>query len=74
MVSAFCRAEYTVRIVGRQVGEIYFFAVMIVDELQGIFEHGHHAQAEQVYLDDAQVGAVFFIPLDYDAARHRGRF
>src|SRR5580704_3263588 len=41
------------RIVGRQVSEIDFLAMMVADELQRIFEHGHHSQTEQIYLDDA---------------------
>ena len=40
-------------IVWRQVSEVHFFAVMVANELQGIFEHGHHAEAEQVHFDDA---------------------
>ena len=35
-----------------------------------IFEHGHHAEAEQIDFDDAHVGAVFFVPLHDDAAGH----
>ena len=33
---------------------------------------GYHTQAEQVHLDDAHVGAVFFIPLHHHAAGHGG--
>ena len=36
------------------------------------FEHGHHAQAEQIHFDDAHVGAIFFVPLHDDAAGHGG--
>ena len=45
---------------------------MIADEFDGIFEHGHHAQAEQIDFDDAHVGAIFFVPLHDDAAGHGG--
>ena len=38
-----------------------------------VFQHRHHAQAEQVDFDNAHVGAVFFVPLHHDAARHGRR-
>jgi hypothetical protein len=37
-----------------------------------VFEYGHHAEAEQVDLDEAHVGAVFLVPLDDGAAGHGG--
>ena len=37
---------------------------------EGIFQRCHHAQAKQVHFDDAQVGAVFLVPLHHHAARH----
>ena len=52
--------------------EVDLFFIVIADELDGVFEHGHHAEAEQVDFDDAHVGAVFFIPLHDDAAGHGG--
>ena len=42
--------------------------------MQRIFEHRHHAEAEQIHFDDAHVGAIFFVPLDDDAAGHGGGF
>ena len=47
---------------------------MVANEFDGIFEHGHHAEAEQVDFDDAHVGAIFFVPLHDDAAGHGGGF
>ena len=41
---------------------------------EGILDHRHHAQAEQVHFDDAHVGAIFFIPLHHHAAGHGGGF
>jgi hypothetical protein len=34
----------------------------------------HHAESQQIHLDDAQVGAVFLVPLHNHAARHAGGF
>ena len=39
-----------------------------------IFEHRHHAQAEQVHFNDAEIGAIFFVPLHDDAIGHGRRF
>ena len=46
---------------------------MLADEFERVFEHGHHAKAEQINFDDAHVGAIFFVPLDDDAIGHGGR-
>ena len=53
--------------------QIDFFVVMIANQFDGIFQRRHHAQSEQIDFDDAHVGAVFFIPLHDDAARHGRR-
>ena len=53
-----------------QVRQIDRLAVVRGNQFKAILEHGHHAQAEQVHLDDAQVGAVFLVPLDDRAAGH----
>src|SRR6202041_809741 len=31
----------------------------------------HHAQSQKVYFDDAQISAVFLVPLNHGSARHR---
>ena len=54
--------------------EIDFFAVVIADQRDGVLQHRHHAEAEQIDLDDAQVGAVVLVPLHDDAAGHGGGF
>src|SRR5688572_21045622 len=46
---------------------------MIANQLDGIFEYSHHAEAKQVDLDDAHVGAVVLVPLDDGSAGHCGR-
>ena len=58
----------------RDLCEIDLPAVVARDHLDAILQHRHHAKAEQVDLDEAHVGAVFLVPLDYIAARHAGRF
>ena len=52
--------------------EIDFFVIVIANQFDGIFEHGHHAESEQIDFDDAHVGAIFFVPLHDDAAGHGG--
>ena len=56
----------------RERGKVNLFVVVARDQLDGILEHGHHAEAEQVHFDEAEVGAIFFVPLDHSAARHGG--
>ena len=54
--------------------EIDFVSIVVANKLNGIFEHGHHAKAEQIDFDDAHVGAIFFVPLHDDAAWHGSGF
>ena len=72
MVSAFCSACVDQRVVWRQMRQVHFFAVGLADQLDGFFEHGHHAEAEQVHFDDAHIGAIFLVPLHDHAAGHGG--
>jgi hypothetical protein len=53
-------------------GEVDFGAVMAGDEFDAVFEDGHHAEAEEIDLDEAEVGAVFLIPLNDGATVHGG--
>ena len=55
------------------MAEIDFFSVMLANDLKRFFEHGHHAQAEQIHFHDAHVRAIFLVPLHDHAAGHRGR-
>ena len=59
-------------IVGREVGQIDLDALVLPDERDRLLERGEHAEAEEVDLDEAQVGAVVLVPLDDVAARHGG--
>ena len=61
------------RVILRKVGQVDFFVIVVTNEFDGILEHGHHAQAEQIDFDDAHVGAIFFVPLHDHAAGHGGR-
>ena len=49
------------------------FVLMIVNQLNAVFEHGHHAKSQQIDFDEAQVRTVVFVPLHDDTARHGGR-
>ena len=44
------------------------------NQIEALFEDGHHAQPEQIDLDNPHVGAVFLVPLDDGASRHRRTF
>ena len=54
-----------------QRGKVDAGVVVARDHLDRILEHGHHAQAEQINLDETEIGAVFLVPLNDSAARHR---
>ncbi len=43
-----------------------------VDQFERILQDRHHAEAQQIHLHDAHVGAVVLVPLDDDAAGHGG--
>src|SRR5262245_55440660 len=43
------------------------------DERDGIFERREHAEAQQIDLDDAEIGAILLVPLHHDPSRHGGR-
>ena len=73
IVSAFCRALYTWDHFGAD-GQGPPRLLMLAYQLQGIFEHSHHAEPEQIDLDDAHVRAILFIPLNNDATGHRRGF
>src|SRR3954471_16429650 len=61
------------RIVLWKLSEVDFLTPMVPDKAETILEHRHHAQTKKVYLDDTHVSAVFLVPLDNDAVRHRSR-
>ena len=61
-------------IAGGQLREIHVLLIGVADDPDGILQHRHHAQAEQIHFDEPEIGAVLFIPLDDDAAGHGGRF
>ncbi len=50
------------------------WAVAVVAEFEGILEGSHHAEAEEIDFDDAEVCAVVLVPLGDDAAGHGGGF
>ena len=56
-------------IVGRQMGEVDGAAAP-PDHRERVLEERHHAEAEQVHLDDAEGGAVVLVPLDHRAPGH----
>ena len=43
-------------------------------KFEGVLHHRHHAQPEQIHLDDAEIFAIVLVPLRDDAAGHRRIF
>src|SRR5215472_13610753 len=70
-----CLADGVINIgaIRRQVRQIDFLVVVVANQPDRIFEHGHHAQAEQIDFDDAEIGAVVLVPLHDYASGHGGR-
>src|SRR6185312_10461418 len=56
-----------------KLGQVDIFTMLIMNYGDSVFEHGHHAEAQQIDFDDLHVGAIFFIPLHDDAIGHAGR-
>src|SRR3984885_15350236 len=57
-------------VIFRQLCQIHFVAVVFWNQFQAVFENGHHTKAEQIYLDNAKISAIFFVPLHDGASRH----
>ncbi len=56
-------------IVGRQLGQINSDTAP-AQQTHAVFERSHHAQAQQVHLNNPKIRTVFFVPLHHHAARH----
>ena len=56
------------------MSQINFFIVMIANQFERVFQNSHHPQPKQVYLNNAEIRAVIFIPLHDNAPRHGSRF
>ena len=54
--------------------QINFFSVIFPDDLDRLFDDGHHAKTQQIDFYNSEVGTIFFIPLHDDPTRHRRRF
>ena len=59
-------------VVGGQVGEIDLGAFVGADHGDGLLEGVEHPEAEEVDLDDPEIGAVVLVPLDDGAVLHGG--
>jgi hypothetical protein len=62
------------RVVRRQMGEIDFLSIIIANDLNRLFNYGHHAKSEQIDFDNSEIGAIFFVPLHHNATWHGRRF
>ena len=58
-------------VVRRNLGEIERTAAR-PDGGGRFLQHRHHAQAQQVHLDNAEIRAILLVPLHHHAARHAG--
>ena len=63
----------SLRIVLRDARQVDRPAARLAD-FQGVLEGGHHAQPEEIHLDDAEILAVVLVPLRHHAPRHRRVF
>ena len=61
-------------VIFRQLGQIHSVSVVLRNQLETILENSHHAQTEQIHLDDAEIGTVFLIPLHHGPSRHGSAF
>ncbi len=61
------------RVVGRQVREVDLDALVGADHGDRLLERGQHAEAEEVDLDQPEVGTVVLVPLDDCPPGHRRR-
>ena len=43
---------------------------MFANQIERFLQHRHHSQPQQIHFDQAEIGAIFFIPLDHHAPRH----
>ena len=53
--------------------QVHLIAIMIADQIDGILDHCHHSQAQQIDLDDSHIGAIIFVPLHDHTAGHGRR-
>ena len=60
------------RVLLRDGGHRPVLTVVLGHQVEAVVQRGQHAQAEQVDLDQARVGAVVLVPLQHGAARHPG--
>jgi hypothetical protein len=56
----------------RQQRQIHLLAVVPRDQFDRFLQRRHHPQPQQIHLDQTHVRAVFLVPLDHRAPRHRG--
>ena len=72
-VSARWISSNTARVVERHAREVDLLAVRARDHVDALLDGGEHAEAEQVDLQEAGVGARVLVPLAHLAAGHRRR-
>ena len=55
-----------------ELGDVDLDAFVLGDEVDGVVDRGEHAEAEQVELDQSDLGAVVLVPLQHGAVGHAG--
>src|SRR5260370_20450283 len=63
-----------IRAVLGKMGPIDVLSIVIPDKANRVLEYSHHAQSEQVNFDNAEIGAIIFVPLHHNSTRHGRRF
>src|SRR5215813_13738688 len=56
----------------RKLRQLHPVTVMPGDKFDAVFEHRHHSQSQQIDFHQAEVSAIFLVPLHYNTSRHAG--
>jgi len=62
------------RVVPWKLAHLEWLFIVLGNQIEAVFQDGHHAQPQQIDFDDLHVGAVFLIPLNDRTPRHRRWF
>src|SRR6185312_5084404 len=60
-------------IILRKLGQIDLVSIMLWDQLNAVFKHGHHTEAQQIDFDEFHIGTVVFVPLHHHTSGHACR-
>ena len=58
----------------RYLRDVYGLAIVLRNQVGTVLQDGHHAESQQVYLNEAHVTDIFLVPLDDVTPWHTRRF